>query len=111
MAQDWRPAEDIGARIRDVRENIFHLNQDDFGDAVFRGRSTIQSMENGRHQVPPEFVKQLAKLIGAPLTAFSDGGPMPSNVVNGPVYVSYGKNGIERVTHGQGMRSRCSQRR
>ncbi len=88
----------MGERLRDVRKNIFDMSQDDFGDVVFRGRSTVQSWERGRNEVPPEFVRQLAKLIGAPLRVFSDGGPMPSSVVNGPVYVSYGKNGMERVT-------------
>lgn len=79
-------ASNIGERLYDVRWRVFNkLTQPQFGDIVFRGVSTLSSWENGKGRPDPIFLRQLAKRIGAPLTVFEEGGPMPSDIVNGPV--------------------------
>ena len=85
MAKNWKVASDIGDRLKDVRTQVYDVGLVEFADIVFKARSTVSGWEGGTGQPGKRFLRQLAKRIGAPVEIFREGGPLPSEGVNGPV--------------------------
>ena len=52
-----------GKRIKELREEILDLNQEDFGAKIHRGKSTISQIENGKQPVEPSLRQSICHVF------------------------------------------------
>lgn len=73
-------ASDIGHRIADLRSAL-GWTQRAFGKKLGRGYKQVIEWEKGRREPPRTGLEELAVAEGWPIEIFTEGGPMPSDVL------------------------------
>lgn len=54
----------VGKRIKQLREDHLGLSQKEFGDTIFRGKSTISQLENDITELTPALRKTICRTFG-----------------------------------------------
>ena len=80
----WIRAENIAERMSDLRDAT-GWSQADLGERVDRVWQTVSDWERGERPPPRRVLVRLAREQGWDIEIFTEGGPMPSTVVNKPV--------------------------
>jgi len=79
----WVLASDIARRLVDLRE-VMGWTQPELGRQVRRGYRQVLAWEKGKVEPPKRVLEELADSHRWPLAIFSEGGPMPSDVLTPP---------------------------
>ncbi len=78
----FQRAEDIAERIRGLRKALGQ-SQTDFGSHAGVAYQAVGEWESGKSRPTRGTLRTLAKNLGIPINAFAEGGPMPSDFVDG----------------------------
>ncbi len=81
----WKRAENVGARLRDAREALGRamgqpVTQEVFGALYGVTGQSVSDAERGASRPPKSSLERLAGILGIPVAAFEEGGPMPSTL-------------------------------
>jgi len=82
---DWQLASDYPARVTNLREALGGISQRELGNRAGVGKQQISNWERGKQEPPKRRLEKWCDVEGWTIGIFTEGGPMPSEVVNLPV--------------------------
>ena len=97
----WIRATNIAERMSDLRDAM-GWDQADVAKLVDRTWQTVSDWERAVRPPPKNVLVRLAREQSWPITIFTEGGPMPASVVNGPVIKRPGEVRQPNAAYGVG---------
>jgi hypothetical protein len=98
-------ASDLGARLRELREDVLGETQTVFGQRFKRTWKRVSAWENGQSAPPVGALIQAAREAGWPIEMFAEDGPYPKQALEPPKRPAEASK-RDRPRSGPGRRSR-----